>query len=935
MGCVESSNQSPAKRSQSTASHGARHNGSRAKASQTRQGVRQMNAFMKTVDIATQTEETAGLLLRRLSSRIKQRHRRSTRGQNVEPPDRSLLFDLNRSVALTHSKVADYIDQALAMPGERRGPDAGQSVPNGTIATSDQGPLSDRDKSLVQGCWKEVRKDLVELGVDLFVRLLEDYPTLRDLFPFGKLNLSTEKLRHNQDLRGHGQRVMETIGTAVEGLDEWELIVPLLEDLGARHKGYGAAPEHFVPLEEAFMFSMRNGLPPKVFTSEVQGAWKNFWKAVIEIMSETMRTGRGFVENHDEGPISPRDKRLVQGSWKAVEKDLDNLGAALFVRLLGKNPAIKYLFPFGKLNLSPENLQHNPDLRAHGKGVMETIGTAVNTLNELDKLVPFLKDLGARHKAYGAKPEHFKPLAEAFMLTLKDGLPPKVFNSDVQGAWENVLQVVAEVMSSTMRTDSVENGPVDGVEGPVSSKDKQLVQESWKIIQKDLVNLGAVLFARLLEKNPSVQKLFTFGKLNLPPEKLRQNPDLRAHGKGVMETIGSLVTSLDDIDKVVPMLEDLGSRHKIYGAKPEHFPAVVEAFMYSMKNGLSPKAFTSEVQEAWRNILKVVEATMGSTMRSDKDGVSDKKFVSQRDQKLVQGSWKLVQKDIVNFGAVMFARLLEKNPGVQKLFTFGKLNLPPAKLQQNPDLRAHGKGVMETIGTVVTGLDDLEKIFPVIEDLGARHKMYGAKPEHFPAVVEAFMYSLKNGLSPKVFTSEVQEAWRNVLKVVDVVMTGAMRMDENGNVGDGPISSREKELVQTSWKIMQKDSVNLGAAIFARLLDKNPSIRELFPFGKSSVPLQMLKRNPDLRAHGKGVMETIGSVVAGLDDLGKIVPVLKDLGARHKIYGAKPGHFKPLMEAFMYSARNGLPPKAFTSDVQEAWGNTWKVLAGIMNTTME
>ena len=39
---------------------------------------------------------------------------------------------------------------------------------------------------------------------------------------------------------------------------------------------------------------------------------------------------------------------------------------------------------------------------------------------------------------------------------------------------------------------------------------------------------------------------------------------------------------------------------------------------------------------------------------------------------------------------------------------------------------------METIGMAVAGLDDLEKTGTFLEDLGARHKMYGAKPEHFP-----------------------------------------------------------------------------------------------------------------------------------------------------------------------------------------------------------
>ena len=76
-------------------------------------------------------------------------------------------------------------------------------------------------------------------------------------------------------------------------------------------------------------------------------------------------------------------------------------------------------------------------------------------------------------------------------------------------------------------------------------------------------------------------------------------------------------------------------------------------------------------------------------------------------------------------------RLLDKNPSIAKLFPFGKLNLTPKQLQNNPDLKAHGLRVMETIGTAVEGLQDLELIVAILMDLGDRHSMYGAKPEHF------------------------------------------------------------------------------------------------------------------------------------------------------------------------------------------------------------
>ena len=37
---------------------------------------------------------------------------------------------------------------------------------------------------------------------------------------------------------------------------------------------------------------------------------------------------------NEDGPISTRDKKLVQGCWKIVQKDLINIGAVFFVRLV-------------------------------------------------------------------------------------------------------------------------------------------------------------------------------------------------------------------------------------------------------------------------------------------------------------------------------------------------------------------------------------------------------------------------------------------------------------------------------------------------------------------------------------------------------------------------------------------------------------------------
>lgn len=45
-------------------------------------------------------------------------------------------------------------------------------------------------------------------------------------------------------LRSHALRVMQTVDQAVQNLGSLNKIAPLLRDLGAKHRGYGASAKH-------------------------------------------------------------------------------------------------------------------------------------------------------------------------------------------------------------------------------------------------------------------------------------------------------------------------------------------------------------------------------------------------------------------------------------------------------------------------------------------------------------------------------------------------------------------------------------------------------------------------------------------------------------------------------------------------------------------
>jgi hemoglobin-like flavoprotein len=104
----------------------------------------------------------------------------------------------------------------------------------------------------------------------------------------------------------------------------------------------------------------------------------------------------------------------------------------------------------------------------------------------------------------------------------------------------------------------------------------------------------------------------------------------------------------------------------------------------------------------------------------------------------------------------------------QKLFELD----PELKPLFKGDMDEQGKKLMKMIATAVNGLDRLEDIVPVVQDLGVRHAGYGVKDKDYDTVGEALIWTLQQGLD-EMFTPEVEEAWIAVYGVLAGTMKGA------------------------------------------------------------------------------------------------------------------------------------------------------------------
>ena len=70
-----------------------------------------------------------------------------------------------------------------------------------------------------------------------------------------------------------------------------------------------------------------------------------------------------------------------------------------------------------------------------------------------------------------------------------------------------------------------------------------------------------------------------------------------------------LVGSVRDPDHLVPILRDLGAKHKGYGVIEKHYPAVNAALLQTFEQYLKDN-WTVEIQQAWTNTFDAVAQIM-------------------------------------------------------------------------------------------------------------------------------------------------------------------------------------------------------------------------------------------------------------------------------------------------------------------------------------
>jgi hemoglobin-like flavoprotein len=127
---------------------------------------------------------------------------------------------------------------------------------------------------------------------------------------------------------------------------------------------------------------------------------------------------------------------------------------------------------------------------------------------------------------------------------------------------------------------------------------------------------------------------------------------------------------------------------------------------------------------------------------------------------LVQESFAIVAPIADDAAALFYRRLFEIDPSLQHMF--------------RGDMAEQRRKLMQMLTAAVKGLDRLEQLVPVVQDLGRRHATYGVEERHYETVGVALLWTLEKGLG-KAFTPETKEAWATVYGILATTMQDAAR----------------------------------------------------------------------------------------------------------------------------------------------------------------
>jgi hemoglobin-like flavoprotein len=126
------------------------------------------------------------------------------------------------------------------------------------------------------------------------------------------------------------------------------------------------------------------------------------------------------------------DPHALETSFDLIALRGEELMDVFYARLFEAAPAVVPLFA-------------TTDMRRQKAMLLAALVLLRTSLRDLDAVVPALRKLGARHFAYGARPEHYPVVGQALIGAMATIAGP-AWSSTHESAWRHAFAIVADAM---------------------------------------------------------------------------------------------------------------------------------------------------------------------------------------------------------------------------------------------------------------------------------------------------------------------------------------------------------------------------------------------------------------------------------------------------------------------------------------------------------
>ena len=135
----------------------------------------------------------------------------------------------------------------------------------------------------------------------------------------------------------------------------------------------------------------------------------------------------------------------------------------------------------------------------------------------------------------------------------------------------------------------------------ITDNERKMIMRTWRYLSDDMTGRGVKLFMLIFEKNAAVKNMFSFR--DETGDDLLEHPFFKTHASHFMEGIGAAVDNMDSLNKLTPLLLELGQQHcHTQGFSEAYFELFISCLLQVWQEELD-SMFTPEVKVAWEKMF--------------------------------------------------------------------------------------------------------------------------------------------------------------------------------------------------------------------------------------------------------------------------------------------------------------------------------------------